>query len=60
MVAIVREKCQCLFVANFDDYVKVFKQSASYKVYLNGGRCKEGLAKDELRLRRANQSTDLS
>jgi hypothetical protein len=26
-----------------------FKQSASYKVYLNGGRCGEGPSKDELK-----------
>jgi hypothetical protein len=33
------------FVATFNDYVKVFKQSASYKVYLNGGRFGEGLGR---------------
>ncbi len=26
----------CLFVVTFDDYIKVFKQNASYRVYLNG------------------------
>jgi hypothetical protein len=34
----------------FDDYVCALKQSASYNVYLNGGRCKKGPNKDELRL----------
>jgi hypothetical protein len=56
----LRKIVRCFFVATFDDYVKVFKQSASYKVYLNGGRCKEGLAKDKLRLQRTSQSTNLS
>jgi hypothetical protein len=41
---------KCLFVVTFDDYVRAFIQNASYRVYLNGGRCKEGLARDELRL----------
>jgi hypothetical protein len=37
----------------------VFRQSASYKVYLNGGRCKEGPSRDELRLQQASQFGDL-
>jgi hypothetical protein len=49
---------ECLFIVIFDDYVRAFKQSASYKVYLNGGRCERGRAKDELRLRRASQFGD--
>jgi hypothetical protein len=38
----------------------VFKQRASYKVYLNGGRGKKGPSMDELRLRQAKKSSDLS
>jgi hypothetical protein len=34
----------------FDDYVKAFIKSASYRIYLNGGRCGKGPGKDELRL----------
>jgi hypothetical protein len=41
---------RCLFIATFDDYVRAFRQSASYKVYLNGGRCGKGLGRDELKL----------
>jgi hypothetical protein len=41
---------KCFFVATFDDYVKAFRQCASYKVYLNGQRCGEGLGRDELKL----------
>jgi hypothetical protein len=35
---------ECFFVATSDDYVRVFKQSASNKVYLNGGKCRKGLS----------------
>ncbi len=49
---------QCLFIVTFDDYVREFKQSASYKVYLNGGRCGKGPKRDELKLQRASQSSD--
>jgi hypothetical protein len=46
-----RKNARCLFVVTFDDYIKAFKQSASYRVlYLNGGKCKKVPAKDELRL----------
>jgi hypothetical protein len=37
------------FVAIFDDYVKAFRKNASYRVYLNGGRCKERSGRDELK-----------
>ncbi len=40
----------CLYIATFDDYVKAFKQSASYKVYLNGGGCGKVFGMDELKL----------
>jgi hypothetical protein len=40
----------CLFVLTFNDYVKAFRQNASYRVYLNGGRCREGFGRDELKL----------
>ncbi len=50
----------CLFIATSDDYVRAFRQSASYRVYLNGGRCGKGLGRDELRLQRANQFGDPS
>jgi hypothetical protein len=43
----------------YDDYVKAFKQSASYKVYLNGGRYGEGPGRDKLRLWWANQFGDM-
>jgi hypothetical protein len=43
----------------YDDYVRVFKQNACYKVYLNGGSCRKGPSKDELKLRRASQFGDL-
>jgi hypothetical protein len=43
---------ECLFVVTFDDYVRAFIQNASYRVYLNGGRCEEGFPRDELRLQR--------
>jgi hypothetical protein len=33
-----------------NDYVRAFRQSVFYKVYLNGGRCGEGHGKDELKL----------
>jgi hypothetical protein len=46
---------ECFFVAILNNYVRAFRQNASYKVYLNGGKCREGLAKDELRLRQASQ-----
>ncbi len=48
---------KCLFTTTFDDYVKVFKQSASYNVYLNGGRCGEGPIRDELELWQVNMVT---
>ncbi len=38
------------FIVTYDDYVKAFKQSASYRVYLNGGRRGEGLSRNESRL----------
>jgi hypothetical protein len=41
---------RCFFIMTYDDYVKAFKQSASYKVYLNGGRYGEGPGRDKLRL----------
>jgi hypothetical protein len=50
----------CLFIATSNDYVRAFRQSASYKVYLNGGRCRKSLVKDELRLQQVSQSSDLS
>jgi hypothetical protein len=37
-----------------NDYVRAFRQSAFYRVYLNGGRCKKGPTKDELKLWRAS------
>jgi hypothetical protein len=43
-----------------DDYVKVFRQSATYMVYLNGGRCIKGFSKDKLKLRQVSQFGDLS
>ncbi len=49
----------CFFITTFYDYVKAFKQNAFYMVYLNGGRCEEGLGRDELKLRRASQYGDL-
>ncbi len=48
----------CLFVVTFDDYIKVFKQNAFYRVYLNGWRCWKGPGRDELRLWQANQFDD--
>ncbi len=54
-----RKSVECFFITTFYDYVKAFKQNASYMVYLNGARCKEGLGRDELRLRRASQYGDL-
>jgi hypothetical protein len=50
----------CLFIMTFYDYVKTFRQSASYTVYLNGGRCREGPGRDELRLRQVSQYGDPS
>ncbi len=38
----------------------MFKQSASYKVYLNGGKCRKDLGRDEVRLRQTNQFGDSS
>jgi hypothetical protein len=37
-----------------------FKQSASYRVYLNGGKCGEGCGRDELKLQRTSQYGDPS
>jgi hypothetical protein len=54
-----RKSVWYLFVAISNDYVRAFKQSASYKVYLNGGRCGKGLGRDELRLWQTSQSSDL-
>jgi len=45
-----RKNVKCLFVVIFNDYVKAFKKSASYIIYLNGGRCGKGLGRDELKL----------
>jgi hypothetical protein len=36
------------------------EKNASYRVYLNGGRCREGHARDELKLRQTSQSSDPS
>jgi hypothetical protein len=44
------ESVGCLFVVTSNDYVSVYRQNASYRVYLNGGRSKKGLGRDELRL----------
>ncbi len=51
---------KCLFVVTSNDYVKVFRQSAFYKVYLNGGRCGEGPGKNELKLWQTSQFGDRS
>ncbi len=54
-------KCaRSLFVVTFDDYVRTFGKYAYYRVYLNGGRCREGPVRDELRLWQTNQSSDPS
>jgi hypothetical protein len=44
------KSARCLFVATFNNYVRTFRQNASCKVYLNGGKCGEGLGRDELKL----------
>jgi hypothetical protein len=49
---------RCLLITTFYDYVTAFRQSAFYKVYLNGGRCEEGIGRDELKLQRASQYGD--
>ncbi len=36
----------------------MFKQNASYRVYLNGGRCGKGFGRGELKLRRTSQYGD--
>ncbi len=38
----------CFYAMIFDNYVHAFKQSALYKVYLNGGKCRKGPNKVEL------------
>ncbi len=45
----------CCFVATSNDYVRAFKQSVTYRIYLNGGRCRNAPVRDELRLWQANQ-----
>ncbi len=37
----------------------MFRQNASYRVYLNGGRCEKGLGRDELKLCLTSQFNDL-
>jgi hypothetical protein len=53
-----KKSVQCLFIATSDDYVRAFRQSAFYKVYLNGGRCGKGPSRDELKLWRTSQFSD--
>jgi hypothetical protein len=48
------------FCCNFWWLCLVFRQSASYRVYLNGRRCGKGLTRDELKLWWANKFGDSS
>ncbi len=50
LVTCLKQSIICLIVVISNDYVRAFRQSVFYKVYLNGGRCGEGHGKDELKL----------
>ncbi len=49
---------ECFFVVISNDYVRALRQSAFYRVYLDGGRCGKGFDRDELRLWQASQFGD--
>ncbi len=52
------KKGACLYGTTSNDYVWTFRQSALYYAFLHDGHSGIGLDRDELRLRRVNQSGD--
>ncbi len=54
----IRERSACLHAPTSNDYVRTFRQSALYYAFLHDGHSGIGLDRDELRLRRVNQSGD--